>query len=248
MATLAWDELRDRTYDYGLDHGVFYIKGSPGVIWPGLVRIDISNTNFDAESVYFDGRKFKTIIQNPNFEATLVTRSKPEGFIRCEGLLELAPGLFASNQPAIPFGFSYRSLIGSAAQGKDFAYKLHMVYNAIAAPEALSYSTLNVSMEPMTYQFKLRSVPYNTDNEFIWFDSSKKFEKVPSYYPLDAGPPYDELGQVRKRTAYPYVSNMIVDSRSVNPQSLRYLEQILYGTDHTEPELPSPADVIEILR
>lgn len=229
MTRIVWDQLRTRTYETGVDRGVLYPTNSPGVSWPGLVRIDENYSGLDVNSRYFDGQKYATSIGKADFGATLAAYSYPEEFAACDGRLEIGSGLFAMQQPRQLFGLSYRTLIGNDTQGNDHGYKIHLVYNVLATPNGIADSTISSDPTPTVLEWTLNTIPYR-EREFAYFKSGGDQTKI------------EEQKEVYRPTAH-----MIVDSRAVGPAKLTHLENVMYGTDLTDPELPTPSELLEII-
>ena len=57
------------------------------------------------------------------------------------------------------FGLSYRTRIGNDLVGDTLAYKLHLVYGALAAPTEKQYQTVNDSPEAMTLSWEFTTTP-----------------------------------------------------------------------------------------
>ena len=229
MTRLTWDVIRLRTYEVGVDRGVFYSSSGPGVVWPGLVQVSEINANQDVVSEYLDGRKFFTSVMRPDFQAQIQAFTTPRGFEACEGQVEIAPGLYATNQIREPFGFSYRTLVGNPVEGSDHHYRIHVVYNAIAVSEGVLLQTMSDSPESALRQWTIHSIPHHRMH-YTWFESENGVELI------------------RQESAYFPVSHLSVSSRTMSPETLGYLEDVLYGTDSTSPSLPSPDAFIEIVR
>lgn len=229
MTRLEWGLTRMRTYEIGVDQGVLYPSAGLAVAWPGLIRVDEIHANQDVEDEYFEGRKFATTVSKSEFQAKLSAFSTPKEFYPAEGYLALGRGLYATHQMRDRFGFSYRSQVGNAIEGIEYGYRIHIIYNAIAIPSVITRSTTSTSAEPTVREWTLKTIPFYK-LEYAWFTSPDNSELVP------------------RGTVHRPVSHLTVDSRSVSPQALTYLEQVLYGTDITEPELPTPTELIEIIR
>ena len=57
MATLEWDEVGERKYQTGIDHGVLYLNDGTVVPWNGLRGMEESY-NQEGQSYYIDGVKY----------------------------------------------------------------------------------------------------------------------------------------------------------------------------------------------
>ena len=229
MATLIWDESKNRIYEAGLDQGVLFPFQAAAVAWSGLISIDEVNANQEATPEYFEGVRFKTSLSKADFQANLSALSAPVEFAPCEGKLELYPGFYATNQPKELFGLSYRTFIGNPLEGLDYGYKIHLIYNALACSEERSHQTYNATTDPVVHRWLIRSVPYYK-RDYIWFSSE------------------DNLNLQHELLGFHPISHLIVSSKSVEPQNLELLENVLYGTSTTDPELPSPTEVLELIR
>lgn len=152
MTRLDWGAVGERFYETGVDRGVLYIDGN-GVAWNGLVSVNETPTGGEAKPYYLDGVKFQNRSSNEEFEATIEAYTYPEEFASCDGTAYLGGGLYATQQRRKSFGFSYRSRVGNDVDGVDHAYKIHLVYNALAAPSELPHSTITDTLEPFNFSW-----------------------------------------------------------------------------------------------
>lgn len=159
MAELVWSEAGTRIYETGVDRGVLYPYGDPGVAWNGLIAIDEAPVGGDVESLWYDGDKFLDVVGNEDFAASLEAFHAPREFAKCDGVLELAPGITVGQQRRFPFDLCYRTLIGNDLQGLDYGYKLHLVYGCKAATASKKYSTRTQTPEPLTRTWNISTVP-----------------------------------------------------------------------------------------
>lgn len=162
MARLSWHAVEDRRFETGLDRGVLYPKDAPAVAWNGLTGVDEEGAE-EAVSFYIDGRPFLYFPKPKEFEATLRAYTFPEEFSRFMGVVEAADGLYLDSQLSDVFDLSYRTLVGNAAEGIDFGYKIHLVYNATATPEARTYDSLGSEINPTELSWKINAVPMRVE-------------------------------------------------------------------------------------
>ncbi len=158
MARLDWDAAGEHFYEAGVDRGVLYVDGQPGIVWNGLTSITESPTGGEAKSYYLDGVKH---VNNPaaeEFEATLTAYTYPDAFSECDGTRQPRSGLFVSQQRRKSFGLSYRTKVGSD-QSEDLGYKIHVIYNALASPTQRENSTLTDSTEPNDFSWAITTKP-----------------------------------------------------------------------------------------
>lgn len=155
MTRMAWGNTGERFFETGVDRGVLYIAGIPGVPWNGLTAVNESPTGGDAVPYYIDGYKYANVSAAEEFEATIEALSHPAEFARCDGTAEVSNGLFVTQQPRVAFGFSYRTKIGNDVEGIDHGYKIHLVYNALAAPTSRSLSSIADSSDPAAFSWSI---------------------------------------------------------------------------------------------
>jgi hypothetical protein len=159
MPRLTWDASGERFFETGVDRGVFYRGDIPGVAWNGLVSVSESPTGAEAKPYYLDGIKILNVATAEEFEATLQAFSRPLEFGVCEGVAPVQNGLFAAQQPRQSFGLSYRTKIGNDQAGQDFAYKIHLVYNALAGSAERAFGTISQDVEPITLSWPISTLP-----------------------------------------------------------------------------------------
>lgn len=159
MTRLVWGVLGERFYEIGIDRGVLYVNENPGVAWSGLISVSESPTGGDAKAFYIDGFKYLNIASAEEFEATLEAFSSPPEFAPCDGVSSIQNGLFATQQPRRPFNLSYRTRVGNGVDGDQHGYKIHLVYNALAAPSQLTHSSMGESVDPTTHSWAITTLP-----------------------------------------------------------------------------------------
>lgn len=158
MPRLIWGEVGSHHYEAGIDHGVLYISGI-GYSWPGLQAVTHSPTGGEAKPYYLDGVKYLNVAAAEEFAATIKAFSAPPQFSVCDGVSQLAAGLFATEQPRKPFGLCYRTKLGSDSLGLERGYKLHLVYNALAAPSGRDNVSLGSAVTPMSLSWSISTTP-----------------------------------------------------------------------------------------
>ena len=168
MAKIVWDKLEERTYETGVDHGVLYKPSTEGVYtggvpWNGLTSISEKPSGAEANPVYADNIKYLNLISAEEFAATIEAITYPDEFAECDGSAEIVPGVYIGQQNRKPFGLSYRTKLGNAAAGQDFAYKIHLIYGGQAAPTQKDYNTINESPETATLSWELSTTPVEVE-------------------------------------------------------------------------------------
>lgn len=159
MTRVIWGTAGGRFYETGADRGVLYVGSTPGVAWDGLISVSEAPSGGDPQPYYLDGYKYINIAAAEEFEASLTAFSSPFEFGVCDGIRRLHNGLFITQQPRASFGLSYRTLVGNEIEGTDHAYKLHLVYNALAKPSGRSNNTISDSPDPTQLSWDISSRP-----------------------------------------------------------------------------------------
>ena len=159
MAELVWDEPLERTYQSGLDRGVFCNPvASPALPWSGLVSIE-EDTKDVVTDVYFDGIAIHQTVVNGDYVATLETLTRPDFFVEYEGNYKIRPGVYLGDQAPRIFNFSWRSNVGNPVDGQEAYRRIHFLYNVIAIPTQRSSDTLTDDVKANKFTWELRSTP-----------------------------------------------------------------------------------------
>jgi hypothetical protein len=216
MTRLLWDQVGERVYETGVDHGVLFIQDvtgaySKGYAWNGLTTVTESPSGAESNPQYADNIKYINLLSAEEFGATVEAFTYPDEFSQCDGTA-IVRGVRLGQQTRKPFGLSYRTLVGNDLKGTDAGYKLHLIYAATAAPSEKAYATVNDSPEAITFSWELTTTS----------------TAVGSIDGVDLKP----------------VASMTIDSTDVPASAMAALELILYGSAGVDPRLPAPAEVL----
>lgn len=165
MAELVWDDIGERFYETGINHGVLYVVDpqtglyGDGVAWNGLISIAEKPSGAEPTPLYADNIKYLTLVSAEEFGATIEAYTYPDEFAECDGSYESSDGLFIGQQTRKKFGLVYKTLMGNDVSGNALGYKLHIIYGALAAPSEKSYSTINDSPEAITFSWEVTTSP-----------------------------------------------------------------------------------------
>jgi hypothetical protein len=159
MTKLAWDGPGERFFEMGVDRGVLYVQSNNGKAWSGLISVSESPSGGEAKPYYFEGQKYLNVSANEEYAATITSFYPPEEFLTCDGVVKLQNGLLVPHQPRKPFGLSYRTRIGNDVSGTDLGYKIHLVYNALAAPSSRPNETMGSSADPSNFSWAITTRP-----------------------------------------------------------------------------------------
>ena len=219
MTQLVWDQVGQRTYETGIDHGVLYRPDSNGVYntgfaWNGLTAVTESPSGAESNPQYADNIKYLNLQSAEEVGGTIEALTYPDEFAACDGSAVLEGGISIGQQNRGLFGLSYRTIIGNDLESNSHGYKLHLVYGALAAPSERAYNTVNDSPEAITFSWEFSTTPV----------------------------PVGEIDNVQ----YKPTSTITIDSTKVDADALADLEALLYGTVGTDPSLPQPAEVVAL--
>ena len=166
MSKLVWDQTGEHYYETGVKQGVLYPQAAggtypKGVAWNGLTAVTESPSGAEATALYADDIKYLNLISAEEFGATIEAYTYPDEFAQCDGSATLATGVSIGQQSRKAFGLCYRTTLGNDVDGNDFGYKLHIIYNALAAPSEKAYATINDSPEAITFSWEVTTTPVN---------------------------------------------------------------------------------------
>lgn len=166
MSKLVWDQTGERYYETGVKQGVLYPQATggtypKGVAWNGLTAVTESPSGAEATALYADDIKYLNLMSAEEFGATIEAYTYPDEFAQCDGSAALATGVSIGQQSRKAFGLCYRTTLGNDVDGNDFGYKLHIIYNALAAPSEKAYATINDSPEAITFSWEVTTTPVN---------------------------------------------------------------------------------------
>lgn len=165
MAKLEWDKSGERLFETGVNKGVLYVQEGTaypkGVAWNGLTAVTESPSGAEATALYADDIKYLNLTSAEEFGGTIEAYMYPDEFKICNGEADLTTGVSIGQQARKPFGFCYRTTIGSDTDGNDHGYKLHLIYGALASVSEKAYATINDSPEAITFSWEFATTPVN---------------------------------------------------------------------------------------
>lgn len=216
MAPLTWDQVGERFFETGVDHGVLYLPDESGNYdeahaWNGLTTVTESPSGAESNPQYADNIKYLNLISAEEFGATIEAFTYPDAFAQCDGSESPHAGLIVGQQGRGLFGLSYRTMLGNDLAGQDYGYKLHLIYGAQAAPSEKAYATINDSPEAIAFSWEVTTTPVTVATGDL------------------------------KPTA-----QLVIDSTKTDPDVLADLLEILYGTEGVDARLPLPDEVIDL--
>lgn len=183
MAKLMWDKTGERFYETGVNKGVLYEPNNAGlfdsgVAWNGLTTVTESPSGAEATALYADNIKYLNLISAEEFAATVEAYTFPEEFAKYDGMATPEAGIYVGQQNRRAFGLSYQTRVGNDVEGSEHGYKIHLIYNATAAPSEKAFGTINDSPEAITFSWELSTTPVDAGEDLkptalITIDSTK---------------------------------------------------------------------------
>lgn len=225
MAKIKWDQIGERLYKTGVDHGVLYpqLNGAypKGVAWNGLTTVTESPSGAEDNPQYADNIKYLNLKSAEEFGLTIECFTYPVEWAQCNGEVDVIEGVRVQQQRRNTFGFSYRTKLGNDTEGDDHGFELHLVYGCSASPSEQTNSTVNDSPEAATFSYEITTTPVAISG-------------------------LDKNGKPYKPT-----SHLVINSTVIDKEKLAKIEEVLYGTEGdtgTDGRLPLPDEIITMLK
>jgi len=158
MTALVWDQVGDRRYETGIDRGVLYLPNGGAIPWNGLTSVTEARSR-EVKSYYLDGVKYLDRHVPGSYGAKLSAFTYPDELEDLLGNPEFAPGVTVHDQRARYFHLSYRTGLGNDLEGRDFGYKIHVVYNVTASPSDVGIDTVSDNITPNPFEWNLTGTP-----------------------------------------------------------------------------------------
>lgn len=264
MAVITWDKVGEHLYETGVKHGVLYpslgtvpafsasstySKGdivtnegkkyvanknieageftvsdwteyksdySKGVAWNGLTAYTETPSGAEETALYADDIKYLSLRSAEDFGATVEAYTYPDEWAVCDGSATLAKGVTIGQQRRRSFGMCVTTVVGNDVDGNDLGEKIHIVYNGTASPSERAYQTINDSPEAITFSWEITTTP------------------------IAVGVTENNLEK------YKPTANIIIDTTKCDPTKLAELKGMLYGTENSDPILPSPKEIYDL--
>ena len=167
MAKLTWDNTGERFYETGVKNVALYVfdntsgakKYKDGVAWNGVTAISESPSGAEPTALYADDKKYLNLLSAEEFAASIEAYTYPDEFAECDGSASLMTGVTVGQQTRSKFALAYKTTIGNDEAGNSLGYKLHIIYNCLAAPSEKAYNTINDSPEAITFSWEISTTP-----------------------------------------------------------------------------------------
>lgn len=205
MSKIKWDQIGEKKYKTGVDHGVLYPQKNgaypKGVAWNGLTAVNKTPSGAEDNKLYADNMQYLNLKSAETLGLTIECYMYPDEWAECNGEAELADGVFLGQQRRNTFGFCYRNKLGNDTEGEDYGFEINLVYGCSASPSEQSNQTINDSPEAATFSYEVSTTPINVSG---------------------VGP---------DGKPYKPAASITVDSTKVSREKLVKLEEILYGKE-----------------
>ena len=172
MPQLVWDAQDKRLYETGTSMGVLYTRKEAtnkwlGEAWNGLAAIKHSPDGGEETAVHANNQKYLGLMSRENFKGSIEAYTFPEGFEKCQGSREISPGFYAGQQTRVPFGLTYRTIIGNDSKFDEYGFKQHIIYNAKVTPTSKDYETVNDTPNALLFTWEFSTTPPAVTSQVI---------------------------------------------------------------------------------
>lgn len=223
MSRLEWDKQGERYFETGVSNTVLYIPNAAGVYdkgyaWNGVTAVNEAPSGAESNKQYADNIEYLNLQSKEEFGGTIEAFQSPVQFDQCDGTASPIPGIRVGQQRRKSFGLSYMTLYGNDLDGQDHGEVIHVVYSAQAAPSARDYATVNESPEATTLSWEFTTTSVPISPELV----------------------------VDGRPLRP-TSSLSFNSTRFSEQKFQDLKDVLWGTPSTDPRLPTPRQLIDLM-
>lgn len=163
--TMVWNVSANKLFESGIDRGVLYPKSGgtypAGYAWEGLISVTEKPGGADVTDLWANNEKYAQLVAVEIFDGTIEAYTFPDEFLACLGIVPDAtdPGVLFAQQARTEFALSYRSRLGSDANGPQANYKIHIIYGCLAQPSEVARSSVNDSPEAVTFSWEFKTTP-----------------------------------------------------------------------------------------
>jgi hypothetical protein len=139
VTRLIW---ADKSYEAGVDRGVYFTPGGVGVAWNGLTDVKESPSEVDNLSAHIDGVRVYRRSRGQSFAGSIEAYTYPDAMF---------DDIFSQRRRK-NFGLSYRVMT-------DDAYQIHLVYNVLLSAPEVQYTQEQSEANPFSWNFTTTPIP-----------------------------------------------------------------------------------------
>lgn len=181
MTKIAWDKTGERTFESGVSQGVLFIPDESGAYtagygWNGLTKVTEKPTGATPTPMYADNRKYSNRLSIEMWAGTIEAYTYPVQFEPCDGSNVVQPGVLVGQQKRQTFGFCYRTELGNDTLDTSLGFKLHLVYECLAAPSERDNESINDTPSQIAFSWEISTtaveLPGYDDMSTITIDST----------------------------------------------------------------------------
>lgn len=189
-----------------------------GVPWNGITNASDSPSGGDETELWADNIKYGSMRAAEKSGGSIECYQFPQEFWPCNGAI-IKNGVVIGQQSRKKFAIAYKSRVGND-QSDDVGEILYLVWNSSTNPSEHQNQTINDSPDAGTFSFE-----YSSDSVAY------------------TNPDY---ASALKPCATMQINTATLDGGK-NNENYKKLCGIIYGTADTEPQMPSPDDVLTIM-
>lgn len=163
---VQFDAIGQHDFETGVDHGMLYKYNKTtrtydtGLVWLGLTSVTDSPSGGEPTPLYADNIKYLNLFSAEDYSVNVEAYTYPtQAYAELDGEAEIAPGVRVSQQDRLPFGMSWRTLLGDDVNNTAKGYKLHIVYGCQASPTEKAHGTVNDTPEADTFSWEISTTP-----------------------------------------------------------------------------------------
>ena len=144
MAKLLFDQIGEKFFENGVRNVALFgfdktaKNYKTGVAWNGVTAFNVNPEGAEANPLYADDIEYLNLVSKEKVKAGIECYTYPDEFEECLGFAEPIPGMKLAQQARAPFGVVARTNIGNDVD-QELGFKLHILYNALAAPFAFAF-------------------------------------------------------------------------------------------------------------
>ncbi len=275
MARLEWDKTGERLFETGTKNGVLYLYDatktganehvySPGVAWNGLTGVTESPSGAEATALYADDIKYLNLYSAEELGATINAYTYPDEFAVCDGsaAIEILATAYSSTATyavgdLVSYqGHNYRC--NTAISEAEEWTVAHWTQVAASTFSAISVGQQTRKTFGLCYRTALGNDTDGQDHGYKLHllygckasPSERSYETIndsPSAITFSWTVTTTPVACTINGVTYKPTALITIDSTKCTTAGLTALETALYGGSTSDPYLPLPNEVYQLL-